>query len=222
MEVINSVDDLGGKKMKMIKKWFIAGSIVTIPLAVTLWLVWSTVAWLDDLASSIIPKGWHPSSYLPVEIPGTGLVIIVSFILVSGFVAAGWLGRRADNLSQAVLGRLPVIRIIYRTVRKITETALGRSGSSFRVPVLIEFPYPDAWCVGFIAGESAPEIQSAVKERTVSVFVPTAPNPTSGFLINIRRERLRTIDMSAEEALRNIVSVGLVRRNDETKEPGND
>lgn len=199
------------KETELLKKWFIAGLIVVAPIAVTAWLIWSLVSWLDHLVAAVLPISWNPSTYLPFNIPGSGLAITAGTILLVGCIAAGWVGKNLDRWWQAVISHVPIVRSIYRAVRQIMETAFGSSAGGLKSPVLVEFPVGNAWSIGFITGTSSEAISGIIGSKTISVFVPTAPNPTSGFLLNIPEDSVRRLDMDPETALRTIVSAGLVQ-----------
>jgi uncharacterized membrane protein len=187
---------------------FIAGILVTGPLALTLYLTWSFVHFIDDVVGFLLPQQYNPETYLPV--PGLGLVLAVVVLTIVGALAAGYLGRLVLRLSEHVMIRMPVIRSVYGAAKQIFETVLASKSNTFREVVLVEWPHPGKWTVAFVTAQPEGEIPAHVGPDTVGVYVPTTPNPTGGYLVYLRRRDLVTLSMSVEDALKFVVSCGIV------------
>jgi uncharacterized membrane protein len=187
---------------------FIAGILVTGPLALTLWLTWSFVHFIDDAVGFLLPTEYNPETYLPV--PGLGLVLAAIVLTVVGALTAGYLGRLVVRLSDRVVARMPVVRSIYGAVKQIFETVLASKSNTFREVVLAEWPRQGMWTMAFVTVQPEGEIREQVGTDAVAIFVPTTPNPTSGYLMYARRRDLVTLAMTVEEALKFIVSCGIV------------
>jgi uncharacterized membrane protein len=186
-----------------LRAYFIAGILVTAPVAITFTLAWQFVRFVDEQVSPFIP--WNP-----LGIPGFGLVVVVAALTLIGALTAGFAGRLFVRLSDAVMGRMPVLRGIYSALKQVFETVLANKASAFREVVLVEYPRPGAWTLGFITGATAGEVADCFDEEMVNVFVPTTPNPTSGFLLFLPRRSVRVLAMSVEDGLKTVVSTGIL------------
>jgi uncharacterized membrane protein len=193
-----------------LRNYFFAGILVTAPISITVYFTWSVVSWVDRAMARVLPPHYNPSTYLPFSLPGLGLVMLVTALTVIGFLTANFLGHSLIHLSERILGRTPIIRSLYSSIKQIFETVLKDQSTAFREVVLLEFPRSGAWTLGLVAGRAADEIRDKLPEDLVTVFVPTAPNPTSGYLIFMPRADAIHLDMSVDEALKMIVSGGLV------------
>jgi uncharacterized membrane protein len=194
--------------MDRLRAFFIAGILVTGPLALTLYLTWSFVHFIDDAVGFILPAQYNPETYLPV--PGLGLVLAVVVLTLVGALTAGYLGRLLLRISEHVMARMPVVRSVYGAVKQIFETVLASKSNTFREVVLVEWPRAGMWTVAFVTVKPEGEIPAQVGPDTVAVYVPTTPNPTSGYLMYVRRRDLVTLSMSVEDALKYVVSCGIV------------
>lgn len=193
-----------------LRGYLLAGVLVTAPLGVTVLLAWWIITFIDERITPLIPAQYNPESYLPFGLPGLGLVVLVIFLTLIGALTAGFLGRWVIHTGERVLNRMPVIRSIYSAVKQIFETVLAQQSNAFREAVLVEYPRRGIWAIGFITGTTKGEVQNLTEETTVNIFLPTTPNPTSGFLLFIPREDVIPLDMSVEEAVKMVISGGIV------------
>jgi uncharacterized membrane protein len=203
-----------------LRAYLIAGLLVTGPISLTLWLLWVFVSWIDGLVGQLVPSAYDPATYLPFRIPGLGLVVVVAGLILIGWATAGVLGRFFVRVYERILERLPVIRGLYGATKQIFETVLAKQSNTFREVVLVEFPRKDMWTVAFITGKPEGEIQEIVAEEAVSVYVPTTPNPTSGYLVFVPRRDIVVLDMTIEEAIKFVISGGIVAPPDRRKLEG--
>ena len=193
--------------MGRLRAYFFAGVLVTAPMSITFYIAWEFISWIDGWVSPIIPPNLNPKNW---GIPGFGLVIIAVGLTVIGALTAGFAGRLFMRLSEAVLGRMPVINSIYGVVKQVLETMLANKASAFREVALIEYPRKDCWTLGFIAGPSQGDLQAGFDQDMVNVFVPTTPNPTSGFLLVVARSELRILPISVEDGFKMLISMGII------------
>jgi uncharacterized membrane protein len=202
--------------MARIRNYFLTGLIVTGPLAITAWLVWTVVNWVDDVVRPFIPAPYRPESYLPVPIPGTGLIIAIAALTLLGFLTANLVGRTLVEFGEGLLSRMPIVRPVYKTMKQIFETLFSKSGSSFRKVALIEFPGPGMWSLAFLAQSPGDDIAARLPEgEHVSAFMPCTPNPTTGFFFYVARDRLIELDISVETAMTLIMSAGMAQTSGE-------
>lgn len=194
-----------------LRGYFLAGVLVAAPIGITAYIAWLFISFVDDRVKPLIPERYNPETYLPFSIPGIGLIVAIVFLLVVGALAAGIVGRMLTYLGEGVLARMPVVRGIYGAVKQIFETVLAQQSTAFREVVLVEYPRPGLWAIGFITGTMGREVQRlGGTEEMVNVFVPTTPNPTSGFLLFLPRSRIHPLSMSVEDGLKMVVSGGIV------------
>lgn len=194
--------------MERLRAYFIAGILVTGPIALTLYLTWTFIHFIDDTVGGLLPRQYNPATYVPV--PGLELVIAVAGLTLVGALAAGYLGRLFVLLSERIMARMPVVRGIYGAAKQIFETVLAKQSNTFREVVLIEWPRPGMWTIGFVTVQPEGEIRDHVGADTVAVYVPTTPNPTSGYLMFVRRRDLLTLPMTVEEGVKYVLSGGIV------------
>lgn len=197
-----------------LRNYFFAGILVTAPIAITTWLAWEIVSFVDDQVIRYIPERWNPETYLPFSLPGLGVVVVVFSLIMIGFLTAGLLGRSLIASSERLLARMPVIRSLYSAVKQILETVFKEQSEAFREVVLLEYPRPDCWALGFITGPAEAGIQDLTPEDSVNIFLPTTPNPTSGFLLFLPRSAVRHLEMNVEEGIKMVVSGGIVTPED--------
>ena len=193
----------------MIRRWFVAGLLVWLPLVVTLWVLRLLVGFLDR-SLLLLPEAWRPEALFGFHIPGLGIILSVLLVLVTGFFAANFFGRRLVALGEALLDRIPLLRTIYSGVKQLTETVLSDSKTSFRKVLLVEYPRRECWTLAFQTGAPVGEVQDRTAQEVMTVFVPTAPNPTSGFVILVPEKDVIELDMSVEDGLRMVISLGVV------------
>ncbi|MGB0844577.1 MAG: DUF502 domain-containing protein [Alphaproteobacteria bacterium] len=193
-----------------IRNYFFAGVLVSAPVIVTGWLVVNVIGFFDRFVRNWIPKSWLLDTYLPFAFPGLGLIVVFLALVIIGFLTANLVGRMTIGFFERILARVPVISNIYKTVKQIFDTVLASRSSSFRKVVLIEYPRKGVWAIAFLAGETAAIVKEGMNEDVVSVFLPTTPNPTSGFFLLIPRNDVRELDMTIEEGVKMVVSSGIV------------
>lgn len=192
-----------------LRNYLFAGILVTAPISITLYFAWSVVTWVDDGVARILPAPYNPSTYLPFSLPGVGLVMLAMALTLVGFLTANFLGRSLVRLGERLLARMPVIRGIYGSVKQVVETVFKDQAGAFREVVLVEFPRSGAWTVALVAGRTDGELREKLPEDMVTLYVPTAPNPTSGYLLFVPRADTIHLDMTVEECLKMVVSGGL-------------
>ncbi len=189
---------------------FVAGILVTAPAGITVWLAWNVVGVIDEQVVPLIPARYNPETYLPFSIPGIGVLITIVFLILVGMLTAGFVGRMLVSLGERLVHRMPVVRNVYGALKQIFETVMSQTSGAFRQVVLFEYPRRGSWAIGFITGRTEGEIQNITEEEVVNVFLPTTPNPTSGYLLFIPRSELVVLDMTVEEGIKMVVSGGIV------------
>jgi len=195
-------------------RYFVAGVLFTAPLSITLWLAWLMVSFVDEAVTPLIPPQWQPGTYLPYDIPGTGLVVAALALVIAGWFATSLAGRLLVRTGEAVLSRVPLVRGIYAALKQIFETVLAERATAFRQVVLLEYPYRGCWSLGFLTGTTSGEVQARTTDEVVNVFVPATPNPTTGFLLFVPRHDVTLLDMSVDQGLKLIISGGIVTPSD--------
>lgn len=194
-----------------LRNYFLAGVVVTAPIAITIWLVWWIVSLFDMWIKPLIPSAYNPETYLPFQVPGLGLVVALVIITLIGALAANLVGRTLLHYWEYVLSQMPVVRSVYRAVKQIFQTAFSQSGKNFQQVGLIEFPRPGVYVFVFVAREfDSAEIGLSPGQRMVSAFMPTTPNPTSGYLFFVHKENVKVLDLSIEDGAKLVISAGLV------------
>ena len=200
--------------LSRVRNYFLTGIIVTAPIAITFAVAMWVINWIDSKVVPLIPSSYNPQEILQqhtgFHIPGIGLLVVFIGLTLIGFLAAGLLGRFVVRVGENLLNRMPIIRSVYGALKQIFETVLRSSSRSFREVALIEYPRRGIWAIGFITTKTTGEVRSEIKEEVVNVFLPTTPNPTSGFLLFVPRKDLIILDMGVEEAIKMIVSAGIV------------
>src|SRR6476661_11184302 len=203
-----------------LRNYFLTGLIVAGPLAITVWLIWSLITWVDGFMRPIIPPDYRPETYLPWPLPGTGLIIAVVGLTLLGFLTANLVGRTLVGWGEGLLNRMPIVRPIYRTAKQIFETLFSKSGSSFRKVALVEFPAKGMWSIVFISQPPTSDISTRLPVEDgdyVSVFLACTPNPTTGFFFYVQRKDLIEIDISVENAMTLLISAGMVQPEENQK-----
>jgi uncharacterized membrane protein len=201
------------------RNYFLTGLIVAGPVAITLYLTWWFVNWVDNLVRPFVPIAYRPETYLPFVLPGSGLIVAVFALTMLGFLTANLIGRTLVDLGEKVLGRMPVVRAIYRGLKQVFETLFSGSGSSLRRVGLVEFPSPGMWSIVLISQVPSTNVAARLpaQEEHISVFLPCAPNPTTGFFFYVPKSRVVEIDMTTEEAATLIMSAGVVQPNSDSQ-----
>lgn len=193
--------------MGRLRAYFFAGILITAPISITFYLAWMFISFVDERVTPLIPDAYNPQRW---GVPGVGLVIIVLGLTLIGALTAGWVGRSLVRASEEVVSQMPVIRGVYSATKQIFETVLAQKSNAFREVVLIEYPRRGVWTLGFLSGSTSGEVQHVAQDEMVNVFVPTTPNPTSGFLLFLPRRDIRRLDMSIEDGIKMVVSGGII------------
>lgn len=192
--------------MRHFKRYFITGLLIWIPLVITLWVLSLVFTTLE----SVVPSFLTSQSLFGVRIPGFQLVVVLAVVFFSGLAGANFIGRAFVDRWERLLGRIPLVRSIYNSVKQVSDTVLSPSGQAFREAVLVQYPRQGAWTIAFLTGTPGGEVASRLGGDFVSVYVPTTPNPTSGFFLMMPRADIQVLDMSVDAALKYIVSMGVV------------
>ena len=193
-----------------LRNYFIAGILITAPISITVYLGWLFVTFVDSKVTPLIPKAYNPENYLPFAVPGLGVVVLVAALILVGAFTAGFFGRLFHRVSGQVMDRVPVLRGIYKAIQQILETILAQQSNAFREAVLVEYPRKGMWVIAFITGSTKGEVQAITEDETINLFIPTTPNPTSGFLIFVSKDEMVRLSMSVEDALKMVISGGIV------------
>jgi len=193
----------------MLKRYLIAGLLVWLPLGVTVLVIRLLVTFMDKLLV-FIPVQYHPDTLLGVHIPGLGVVLAVLVVLITGVIVANFFGRQLVVAWESLLGRIPLVRTIYHSVKQVAVTIFSSQGKSFRKVLLIEYPRKGIYTLCFQTGDAVAEVVEKSGKEVINVFVPTTPNPTSGFFIMVPEEDVQVLDMSIDDALKMIMSLGVI------------
>jgi uncharacterized membrane protein len=195
--------------MKSIRKWLIAGLLVCIPAGITLWFLNWVIGTLDQTLL-ILPAAWQPDSWLGFHIPGFGVLLAFAILLVLGATASNFFGRRLLHWWHKLVHRIPIVGSIYTGVKQVTDTLLSDGGKSFRKTVLVQWPHTGVWTIAFVTGAPSGEVARHLVGDYLSVYVPTTPNPTGGYFVMLPRSECVELDMSVDDALKYIVSMGVI------------
>ena len=193
-----------------LRNYFFAGVLVTGPAALTIYVAWLFVDFIDRGVASLVPAPYNEIAYLPLHIPGLGLIVVVIGLTLIGALTANYLGRRLLRLGDRILARMPLIRGLYGAMKQIFETVLSKKSNTFREVVLLEWPRRGVWTIGFITGKAEGEIRDLTDEEAINVYVPTTPNPTSGYLMHLPRRDVVVLSMTVEEGIKFVISGGIV------------
>lgn len=195
--------------MATLRKYIIAGLLVWLPFAATIVIVKFLIDLMDKTVL-LLPPDWQPANLLGFSIPGFGVIIALSILLLTGMLAANLFGRRFVEMWERILNRIPLVRSIYSSVKQISSTIFDPSGKSFRKVVLLEYPRKGLWSIGFLTNDTMGDELCSVDDTLVSVFIPTTPNPTSGFIIMTRKDEITELNMNVEEAFKFVISMGVI------------
>ncbi len=199
--------------MTRLRNYFLTGFVVSAPLAITIYITWSLVGWIDSWVKPYIPARYSPDTYLPFAVPGFGLLVALFLITMIGFLAANFVGRAIVSFGEHLLDRMPLVRGVYKMLKQLFETVLSNKSDMFRQVALVEYPRKGVWSLVFVAGDKQSEINArldAEDDPLMAVFMPCTPNPTTGFLMYVHRSEVVMLDMSIEDGAKLIVSAGLV------------
>ncbi|MFD1342538.1 DUF502 domain-containing protein [Litorisediminicola beolgyonensis] len=191
---------------------FLTGIVVIAPVGLTIWLIWTVIGWIDGFVLPLVPARFNPEEYIGINLRGIGVIFFFAFTIFVGWIAKGLIGRSLIRWGETLVLRMPVVRSIYSGVKQIAETVFVQSERSFEKACLIEYPRKGIWAIGFISTDTKGEVARRAPNTSgmTSVFVPTTPNPTSGFLLFFPREDVIELDMSLEDAAKLVISAGLV------------
>lgn len=193
-----------------IRNYFLTGLVVASPIGITLYIGWWFIDFVDRNIKPLIPEAYNPETYLPFSIPGLGLVGVVIFLIILGALTANLFGRALIRFGERIVDRMPVIRSVYGTLKQIFETVVASDSKSFSDVVLVEYPRKGIWAIAFISGENTSEIQDRMDDEVANLFLPTTPNPTSGFLLFVPKKDLIYLDMTPDQGAKYVISAGLV------------
>lgn len=200
-----------------LRNYFLTGVVVIGPLVITVYLSLWIINWVDSWVKPLIPSAYLPETYLPFAIPGFGILVLLFGLTMLGFLTANLVGRTMVDLGENLLARMPVVRGLYRSMKQIFETIFSQSGTSFRTVGLVEYPSPGCWSIVFLSTPPSPEVAGGLPkdEDFISVFLPCAPNPTTGFFFYIRRDRVIEVPISVDDAAKVVMSLGLLKPEEE-------
>ena len=196
-------------RRQLIKRWFITGLLIWVPLAITAWVL-SLIAGAADQSLRLLPESIRPHALLGVNVPGAGIARTLLIILTTGLLAANFIGQRLVVWWEKLLARIPVVSSIYNSVKQVSDTLFSSSGNAFRKALLIQYPREGSWTIAFLTGKPGGDVSNHLKGDFVSVYVPTTPNPTSGFFLILAKSDVIELDMAVDEALKYIISMGVV------------
>ena len=201
---------------QLIKRYFITGLLIWVPLAITAWVL-SLIAGVADQSLRLLPDRLHPHNILGYDVPGIGVVLTVIIIMATGILAANFIGQRLVGWWEKLLARIPVVNSIYNSVKQVSDTLFSSSGNAFRKALLVQYPHPGAWTIALLTGTPGGDVVNHLDGDYVSVYVPTTPNPTSGFFLMFPKSEVIELDMNVDEALKYIISMGVVAPPSRTK-----
>src|SRR5215208_8012767 len=195
-----------------LRNYFLTGLVLVGPAYITISLTWWFINWVDDLVRPFIPVAYRPETYLPVSLPGSGLIIAFVTLTLLGFLTANLVGRSLVEFGEAILNHMPVVRPIYKSLKQIFETLFSKTGSSFRRVALVEFPSPGMWSLVFLSQSASADIAARLPNTEhVAAFMPCTPNPTTGFFFYVPRRALIELDIPVEAAMTLLMSAGMAQ-----------
>lgn len=196
--------------MSALRKWLLAGLLVIVPVAITVAVLRWIIETLDQTLL-ILPEAWQPDRLIGFHIPGFGVLLTLAILLLVGAAASNFVGKKLVHLGDSVVSRIPVVRGIYSSVKQVSDTLFSESGNAFRTAVLVQWPRADVWTIGFVTGAPGGDVTNYLRgEEFVSVYVPTTPNPTGGYFVMLRKSDCIELKMNVDEALKYVVSMGVV------------
>lgn len=191
------------------RKYFITGLLILVPLAITLWVLNLIISTMDQTLL-LLPAQWRPEVFLEFSLPGMGVILTLLIVFFTGLAAHNFIGRRVVSVWEAILVRIPVVNSIYSSVKQVSDTLFSSSGNAFRKAVLVQYPRQGCWTIAFLTGTPGGDVANHLQGDYISVYVPTTPNPTSGFFLIMHKSETVELDMSVDAALKYIVSMGVV------------
>ena len=195
--------------MAAIRRWLLAGLLVLVPLSITVWVLNWVVGTLDQTLQ-ILPAHWQPDRLLGIHIPGFGVLLALVIVLLIGAIASNFMGRRLLSWWNALLGRIPIVRSIYSSVKQVSDTLFSENGNAFRKALLVQWPRPGVWTIAFQTGTPGGDVLTHLGDDYLSVYVPTTPNPTGGYFVMLKRSDCIELAMTVDEALTYVISMGVV------------
>ncbi|MEQ8897435.1 MAG: DUF502 domain-containing protein [Roseovarius sp.] len=194
---------------------FLTGIVVIAPVGLTIWLIWTLMGWVDSVVLPLVPYNMRPENYIGINLRGVGVIIFLLFTIIVGWIAKGLIGKSLIRFGESFVDRMPVVRSIYSGVKQIAETVFAQTERSFEKACLIQYPRKGIWAIGFISTSTKGEVADKAETggELMSVFVPTTPNPTSGFLLFFPKEDVIELEMTIEDAAKLVISAGLVYPN---------
>jgi uncharacterized membrane protein len=195
--------------MGFLRRYLVAGLLVWLPLGATYFVIQLLVRWMDN-SLLLLPEAYRPDNLLGFHVPGLGVVLSLMILLFTGLVAANLFGRKLVSMWERLLSRIPLVRSVYSAVKQLVETMFADNGKSFRKVVLVEFPRRGLWTLAFITSEDSGVVQQATGRDVVNVYIPTTPNPTGGYFVLVPKEDIRELDMSVDDGLKMLLSMGAV------------
>lgn len=196
-------------RRQLIKRYFLTGLLIWVPLVITGWVL-SLIVGMADRSLLLLPEAVRPYNLLGFDIPGAGIVVTLAVIVGTGLLATNIIGQYLVDGWEKLLARIPVVNSIYNGVKQVSDTLLSSSGMAFRQPLLVQYPRPGSWTIAFLTGEPGVDVARHLEGEHLSVYVPTTPNPTSGFFLIFRKDEVIELDMDVNEALKYIISMGVV------------
>ena len=192
-----------------LKKYLITGLLIWVPLVITVWVLSFLVGTLDQTLL-LLPNDWHPRAWLGFNIPGLGVLLTLAVVLLTGMLGANIIGQRLVTTWESLLSRIPVVKSLYSSVKQVSDTLFSSSGQAFRKALLVQYPRQGSWTIAFLTGRPGGDVANHLTGEYVSVYVPTTPNPTSGFFLMMPKADVIELDMNVDEALKYIISMGVV------------
>jgi len=192
-----------------LKKYLITGLLIWVPLVITVWVLSFLVGTLDQTLL-LLPDGWQPRAWLGFNIPGLGVLLTLAVVLLTGMFGANMIGQRLVKVWESLLNRIPVVKSLYSSVKQVSDTLFSSSGQAFRKALLVQYPRQGSWTIAFLTGQPGGDVANHLTGEYVSVYIPTTPNPTSGFFLMMPRADVIELDMNVDEALKYIISMGVV------------
>jgi uncharacterized membrane protein len=194
----------------LLKRYLVAGLLVWVPVVITLWVLTAIVTTMDSWLRALVPAEWLPPAWAGYEIPGVGLVVTLAALVLTGVVASNFVGRHFVEFWESMLSRIPVVKTVYNGVKQVSDTLFSPGGQAFRKALLVQYPRQGSWTIAFLTGQPGGEVANHLEGDFVSVYVPTTPNPTSGFFLMMPRADVIELRMSVDEALKYVISMGVV------------
>ncbi len=201
------------------RRFFFTGFLVTTPILITLYVTWLVITFVDNKVANLLPEYLDFRKAFPFQIPGLGLVIVIFFTTIIGALTPGLIGRTFLKIGERIVSKMPIIRTVYSSIKQIMETIMSTNSKSFRDVVLVEYPRKGIWVIGFVTAQTKGEVQKKLNnnKQMINIFVPTTPNPTSGFLLFVSKDDLKYLKMTVDQAVKLVISGGIVMPKENNK-----